>query len=357
MTATVILHIGINETGERDVQHWLYRHREALLARGILYPRTGLQGESHARLAQATRPSVIDPITEKPDIDVSALLAIRDALREEITASRATTVVVSSEAFAWLPDLAPVQDLFRHFETRVVVALRRHDHWWEAAWRRHMARQCENPDVIPPQAPGFAGYSAALWEAFPEYANFLRLLDRWGAAFGEGTLSVYPCAEPLSGADSIEGFRHAAGLSDRTAGLTVEPLPPLPLLPRRTLQKLDAWLRVQAPPALRRRLIAHTLEAPEPEDAAPVLPPGLRSQMIKRNLPSYEQITRRFLQREKPLLFTEAWPDPARENWQPPAEFTATEAASEVIALLAREDDAPLAPPRSGFLARLLAED
>jgi len=95
----VVFHIGTGKTGTTAIQESLVEANELLLARGVLYPRAGRVGATHVPLfADLMDPGA--PVVSR----VSHVSFV-----EEARASRASTVVVSSEFFTFWRSSRPAE--------------------------------------------------------------------------------------------------------------------------------------------------------------------------------------------------------------------------------------------------------
>lgn len=355
MTATVTLHIGINETGAANIQQWLFANREEIRRRGVLYPACGARASNHDPLCMAVTPREIKGVAH-PDVDVSRLLALRDELRLEISTSKAPHVVISSESFAWLTDLQPLQDLLRTLKVRVIIYLRRHDYWLEAVYQRAICEYSRASATVPPLAhePGFFTFLQNLRENNPEYGDYQMLVDRWATAFGKENVLVRPYNETGDGRIVVTDFLLTAGLADLLSGLEIAAPAAQPKLSRRQLQLLDVFVRVKATPALRKRLLSYAATAGGDEAEASQWPPTRRRAMLKKKAASYEYVAREFMDRDDGNLFEEELPG-ADDDWQPPSELTVVDYIEEALLAIGMDDTALTRPP--GLLSRLLTGD
>ncbi|EAR49451.1 hypothetical protein OG2516_18855 [Oceanicola granulosus HTCC2516] len=119
MPRTLYLHIGAHRTATTSSQTFLAANRDALAARGWLYPFGARRHD-----AQMTRlfAGETDTATLAAEIDAEA-----DAAAGEIH-----SVILSDEDVSLHPDLAPLAGFRAHFDVRVVYALRRQDTWLES---------------------------------------------------------------------------------------------------------------------------------------------------------------------------------------------------------------------------------
>lgn len=52
----VVLHIGTEKTGTTSIQHFMSQNRQALLAKGIVYPNLGSRKDAHFDLVNSVHP-------------------------------------------------------------------------------------------------------------------------------------------------------------------------------------------------------------------------------------------------------------------------------------------------------------
>ena len=182
MKPELIVHIGRPKVGSTALQGFLNQNRNALLERGVCYPKTGLyHGASH-KFSLVFLPGLPDyPVVK--DVSPKALYA---DLAEEIRRSGASRAVISSEHFWLVKPTDPAALLKRDFDVRILVYLRRQD------------------DVLV--------------SSYVEDAGRLKLLDydavlgRWEKAFGRDRIQVrlYEAIAPDQGIEA--DFLSALGL-------------------------------------------------------------------------------------------------------------------------------------------------
>jgi len=174
------LHIGVPKTGTTMLQKFLYQHRAALRARGLLYPEVSLRGYGHHDIAfmvsdaypeWATRPS------QSLSMDMLA------AQLHEAVSEYDGDVLLSSENFYLYPDPKRLQVFFYHaglgrHEILPIVYLRRQDEaidsWYNQAIKAQGATE------------GVADF-VRRWDGLWDYEA---QLGQWAATFGKGALCV-----------------------------------------------------------------------------------------------------------------------------------------------------------------------
>jgi hypothetical protein len=93
----LLIHVGLHKTGTTSVQNQLYRHRECLLAEGILYPTSGLFGSQHALIPGSVIPKHFFLDRVQRSLCTNDYLK---ALSEEVAHTNPSLVILSSEVFS-----------------------------------------------------------------------------------------------------------------------------------------------------------------------------------------------------------------------------------------------------------------
>lgn len=185
----IVLHIGTHKTGTSALQAYCAKNRDALLIRGIYYPKLANGSNSFnflgARLAFGQEGALRDFFAR----------AVSDARK-----AGAGTLLVSGESFYAMTSLfyrlyeRPCGDYWEH-ERRYIIALkvslpadtdceiycyvRRQDHFLESLYN-----QCVK------HAPGFGGDIEEFLGCMRETLHYGRQLRLWGDAFGSGAIKV-----------------------------------------------------------------------------------------------------------------------------------------------------------------------
>jgi hypothetical protein len=363
--ARLYLHIGINKTGTSAIQHFLSDRAAALPAAGLLYPSTGRAQFAHFQLSAALgfgqRKHYLVPAAASPVIEPDTLKRVsarllsfigrrpaaqqlpagaetrrmtaaelqrwRDTLRAELLAETRAhpecAVVVSSEHFVRDAAIEAVRDFFRDFDCRVVVYLRRHDHWWASAYA-----QAVKTVARPPWPPGAVAYVEYSRQRKPTQRNYRPLLDRWAAVFGSHNLIVRPYEREQNQGGVVADFLRAIDRPALAAAAAAEPMLVNESLGARTLALIDALQRSDVPDATRSTLIKRLIEEGRGEPRSALLPPLLRRQLIDQHRDEYAYIARHYLGRSDGRLFLEDEPQ-GNEAWEAaptpdPAQLMAT---------------------------------
>ena len=116
----LVIHAGIHRTGTTSLQRTLARNRAALLAQGVAYPG---EAPNHQALAWEL---------VRGQSGAREVLALVEARR------RARRVVLSGEDFAIHEDLGWLAAVAARHDVRVVIYLRRQDHWLMSWYNQHV---------------------------------------------------------------------------------------------------------------------------------------------------------------------------------------------------------------------------
>lgn len=168
---TLYLHIGHCKTGTTAFQHWLSKNRLQLMARGLLYPTTGILSDQHYLLAdyfKDTRDSAFVQDTNLFERFIDELAAWKG------------DAIVSSEHFA-LYSRVEIERLAKALTlpTVVIIGLRDQLNWASSMYSEVIRwGYCGNyNEYLVDLAPGL------------DYDN---LLKQWDACFGRENIRVIP---------------------------------------------------------------------------------------------------------------------------------------------------------------------
>lgn len=305
----LFLHIGMNKAGSTAIQHALATQAARLKRHGLLYPETGrIRAEAHYLLTQVLGFSHrLSKAAREPGIDAS----LEPRIREEARRARCAQVVMSSEAFVIPGDVARVKAFFAGWDCRIVLYLRRHDHWWASSYSQGVASV-----EAPTWESGFEHY-LAVQRRRPDKGNYRLLIETWARHFGEQNLIVRPYEraqnQPNIAADFLQAIGHPVLAAEFGGELPARN----ESLGERELLLIDAIQRAGLEKALRKRLVAHVRARRGQQKGQGFIPPALRRELVEEHLADYAWIARRFLGREDGRLFLEPLPDPAAP-WSPP---------------------------------------
>ena len=318
----VYLHIGINKAGSTSLQSWCLSNRDQLAGQaGLLYPRCGLVGGAHYGLSEATGFS----LTGVPDPN---LAQFRQALAAEIRDSGCCRVLLSSEDFVFDQNPGRVAELLDGFEVGILVYLRRHDHWWESAYKQALTMTRK-----PEWTPGIEGYIEHNRRRHSWYGDFRHLLDRWSGVFGQERMIVRP----------FESKQLQQGIArDAMGAIGIDPSLLAGCQPERALNKalsnracavLEIAQRSGMTPAEIEQVLAHLRRHDEPADEPSLISPQLRRALLDRHRRDYDYITATYLSAPQTELFLEAG-DPSDDDWTPPQPVLAEEVVTEIVTAL-----------------------
>ena len=322
----LFLHIGMNKAGSSAIQRTLAANEALLRGAGLLYPRAGrARSGAHHLLSHALGFSQGEPPP------ASSPREFRDLDRRIAAEARrrdCRTVVISSEVFTTAKEVPAVRAFFADWDVRVVVYLRRHDHWWASCYSQGVRTQSS-----PPWAPGFEAWYAHQRKR-PTKGDYRWLLAQWAAVFGEDRILVRPYEREQNAPGIVADFLAAIGYRELAAGMDTGAALHNPSLGERELLLIDAVQHAGLPETMRRRLVKDIAARPGQRSGAGLVPPALRRAMVEEYLEDYAWIARNYLGRADGRLFLEPLPDPAAD-WSPPEPLSPRELI-EAVAAVAR---------------------
>jgi hypothetical protein len=209
----LLLHIGQSKTGTSSIQRSLGARREALLAQGILYPRSpgaANHGLLPASLVPMERLGAFHPHVWEGLPPERRLARFRREFGEEMGAMGPDVrrVIISAEQCSGLmirpEEVARLRDaLAPYFATvRVVLYLRRQDQHFASGYTQALRIAVIRPPALPSQGP----------EHMPSY-DYAALLDRWASVFGADAMTprIFERETMLNG-DVVDDFLALAGI-------------------------------------------------------------------------------------------------------------------------------------------------
>lgn len=288
------IHIGMNKTGTTALQKALWYNRMALERAGLLYPKTGLGTRAagrglHYRLSAAFL---------NRDPKAAKMIA---SLNAEIDASWARHAIVSSEFFVELRDLAPLARALQGRKVRILVYLRRHDHWVSSLFSQGVKSQ-----AAPPWGPSVDAFIRHIRRNVSHYYVYSQLLDRWAEAFGHDAMDVRVYGSDII-TDALTGF-----------GLDLESLPELNVPAtrensspsRRQLAAIDHVQRAPYPDHVKSTLVRRILAADDGGETRDLMTSETARALIEEHQADYAHIARTYLGRDSGVLFDEPMPEP-----------------------------------------------
>jgi hypothetical protein len=181
------IHIGVPKTATTTIQSFFTMHRDALLQRGVLYPKSIANSDGHSELHRALSAAL------EPD-SVPWLDGLRKhmenrnviaSLFEEAARTEAKTVVLSAESLAFMRRPETLRRALAPYSARILVYLRRQDNFLASFYNQMIKSRL---------------YAATFDEFLQQHADgaidlrdfrtplpmcdYERLLNLWADAFG-----------------------------------------------------------------------------------------------------------------------------------------------------------------------------
>ena len=301
----IYLHIGMNKTGSTAIQFWMSDKKEALVHAQFLYPEFGERGGAHYDLSKdfGFKQGKI------PDIEEEFVLQKRAAFKEEINSTYVNTVLFSSEYFVMPGSVKLLKLFFAGYNVKIIVYLRRHDHWWESLYSQFV-KTAKNP----PMKKGIENYIDFQKDNI-KYHNYVEFLDRWANEFGVENIIVRPYEKLQQPEGIVLDIAKIVGIahlnidfndSKQNVSLDNHSTYILDIAQRAGLEKYEIS-----------KLLDYLHEKQDINAArSSLLSPDRRRGMIEYCSKSqYELIADKYLGRSDGRLFYE--PLPEDENWQP----------------------------------------
>lgn len=288
------IHIGMNKTGTTALQKALFHNRVALEKAGLLYPKTGLGSRSagrglHYRLSEAFRNG-----HPKAPAMIQSLLA-------EIDASTAPQAIVSSEFFVELRQLGALATSLKNRDIRILVYLRRHDHWVSSLFSQGVKSQSE-----PPWGPSVEAFIRHIRRNIAHYFVYSRLLDRWADAFGADALDVrtYGTGDIVADVLAFYGIGSHHLDDPKTDQPRVNSSPS-----RRQLAAIDHVQRSPYPAHLKSAIVGRILSVDDAHHTRKLMTTDTACALIEEHAEDYAYIAKTYLGRSDGVLFDEPTPE------------------------------------------------
>jgi hypothetical protein len=181
------IHIGLPKTASTTIQHFLTSHRDALLQRGVLYPRGIARGARDAQLHRALG-AAVEPESVPWLAGMLQRFAGTDivaSLLEEVDRTKPETVILSSEALAFMRRPNLLRHALRGCEVHILVYLRRQDNFLASFYNQLIKTR-----LYAATFEEFLRQNAADAIDLGQYqitlamCQYDRLLELWAGAFG-----------------------------------------------------------------------------------------------------------------------------------------------------------------------------
>jgi hypothetical protein len=323
---TIFLHIGYNKTGTSFIQKELSDNRKKLKKLGVLYPFCCSKYKAHYELSGilgACLPS------EKALYEQIDKVQAKNQLVEEIEKSKCSSIIFSSEKFIRAENLQPIKDFFDAYPLKIVVYLRRHDHWYESSYH-----QAIKTVVKPPWRRGFKAFYEFQKRTNAYATSYRKLIDNWADTFGKDNLIIRPYERQQNDDNLTVDLLTALGLEKAAKHIRWKNEKVNQSYSITTTNYIEIFQRCNIDPALRQKLIAYVIEQDAiKQPAQSLINPALRLHIIEENLADYAYIAGNYLGRTDNQLFYEPTPDP-NELWKAPPPVYPVHAVETVLTAL-----------------------
>jgi hypothetical protein len=326
MPRQLILHIGYPKTGTTALQRFWELNESFLRKNLLLYPMAGRIHAAHYGFSYRLG------LNGDTKLDVPPLDELIGALRLEMDESGLDRALVSSEHFIKMANPEPVRAAFEGFDVKILIYLRRHDHFFESGYGQSVL---SSPS--PPWDNSIGSFILHQLGAGQFSYDYLAVLRRWAGVFGKSNLIVRAYQES----------REHDLCADSLLALGIPPRGELRIpgrlnsaLSQATICAIDAVQRAGVPAAYRRAVVEKLYladgDAPDASRSA-LLSPNDRVALVARYARVYAAIARDYLGRSDGVLFTEPAPkrDPVWRPAPPPDALTLTDMLLRATAAVA----------------------
>jgi hypothetical protein len=286
MAPQLILHIGYPKTGTTALQRFWNLNKGLLGKNGLLYPATGRIFGAHYGYSYRLGLHADNTFDVPPLDDMIA------ALRDEMAQSGAHSALLSSEVFIKASNPEQVRDAFAGFDVKILIYLRRHDHYFESAYS-----QSVRSSVSPRWDSSIGSFILDQLGGGQMSCDYLAVLRRWASVFGKSNLIVRPYQESRE--------HDLCGDSLLALGIASEGAVPIPrrlnsAISHATLCAMDAARRARVPAAYKSAIVEKLYLADRAAAAASrtrLLSPNDRAALVARYRQVYAAIARDYLGR------------------------------------------------------------
>ena len=291
---TLYLHIGTHRTATSSIQAFMLANWETLLARGIFHP---MRIGRHFALFNAI---FAERRTAK---DVAQDLLLR-ASKHPVEVN---SIVLSDEDVCMRTDLSPLAGFRKHFDVKVVFALRRQDLWLESWYLQNIKWQWNKSLSHLTMTEFLARADEFHW------AHYDRLLNHLEEVFGRENVLPYVFEKAQMPEGPVAAFCSQIGLHDLTG------LKPAPHVNSSHSPSIAEFVRClpldEAPDKFRARLetavkaVDRQLAATAGSDSALLMDYDTRMAVLASHATGNANVARRYFGRDE--LFLD--PLPARD--------------------------------------------
>lgn len=325
---TIFLHIGMNKTGSTALQNYLSQAQPALKGAGISYAETGRIGSAHYALSTSLgfcNPSV--PSQWKWELENLRKLFLKESQGGE------RKIIFSSEDFLLNRSFEKFKKFFEGFDVKVIVYLRRHDHWWLSAYA-----QAVKMKYLPPWNQGPLGFINFNRRRNRYYGDYRHLIDRWAEAIGKENIIVRPYEASQNIPNLAADFLAAIGEGGMTSELPAMMEHYNSSLPSSAIQMMDIIQRVRATPDIHEKLLNHArnFDNGNSRPLRDMVNPQFLLNLVNSYQDDYSYIAKEYLGREDGVLFYEPLPE-VDSDWKPLKWPSQAEVAEEVLKITSSE--------------------
>ena len=290
---TLYLHIGTHRTATSSIQAFMLSNWEALLSRGVFHPMRIARHFPIFNAVFAGRRTVSD---------VSQDLLLR-ASKHPVEVDK---IVLSDEDVCMRTDLSLLGEFRKHFDVKVVYALRRQDLWLESWYLQNIKWQW-NKSLSHSTLSEFVARSDEF-----HWAYYDRLLSHLDEVFGQENVLPYVFEKAQMPDGPVAAFCKRIGLDDLSG------LKPAPHVNSSYSPTIAEFVRCmpfdEAPDKYRAKLenavkqVDRTLARTEGDNSTLLLDYDTRMRIMERHAEGNAAIARRYFGRDQ--LFLEQMPAP-----------------------------------------------
>ncbi|MBB1296287.1 hypothetical protein [Pseudoalteromonas sp. SR41-7] len=206
----VVLHIGTEKTGTTSIQHFMSQNRQALLAKGIVYPNLGSRKDAHFDLVNSVHPldnggrhmEFLGPVTQPVDF-------LWNKLEECINEHPNKTIVLSAEHFSSRlreHALKYIRDFFEKLSItpQIIIYLRPQADYIESSYSTEI--KAGSPKVFKKVMEQYQSQSLRY--------DYEQLIDLWSSFFNKDSINIIPYEKSSIGDDIRLNFLSAIGVTD-----------------------------------------------------------------------------------------------------------------------------------------------
>jgi hypothetical protein len=181
------IHIGLPKTATTTIQRFLTIHRDVLLQRGVLYPRSiarrDRESEQHRALSVAVESESVPWLARlREEFAGTDIVA---SLLEEVDRTKPETVILSSEALAFMSRPDALRRALPECQARILVYLRRQDRFLASFYNQLIKSRLYTAtfeEFLRPDATD--AIDQGQFQRTLAMCHYDRLLEIWSAAFG-----------------------------------------------------------------------------------------------------------------------------------------------------------------------------